>query len=108
MVWSSSAGTAIIHIGGSLVASPTAADVSVSGRILAGDGTGIRGARVTMTATDGTVRSAVTNAFGYYRFGAVESGRNYVVNAAARGYSFSPRAVNVNDQLTAVDLIAAP
>ena len=82
---------------------PTAATVSVSGRVLAPGGAGIRGAVVAMTDTRGNHRIAITNAFGYYSFDSVQSGANYVMLPSARRYAFSPRAVNVTDSLGDID-----
>ncbi len=82
---------------------PSAASVSVSGRVMSSAGTGIRGATVRMTGGDGQTVTAITNAFGYYKFDEVISGRTYMMAATARGYTFQPRAVQVSDQLTDVD-----
>jgi predicted extracellular nuclease len=90
----------------SAICTLTAAPVSVSGRVLSAAGTGVRGARVTMVGDDGVTKTAIANAFGYYTFNDVASGRNYMLLAAARGYLFSPRNLNVDDQLTGVDLIS--
>jgi hypothetical protein len=86
----------------------TAANVSVSGRVLSSSGSGIRGARVTITAANGSVLLAVTNAFGYYSFASVTAGRTYTIAAGARGFAVSPKVVLVNDELRALDLIASP
>lgn len=48
----------------------------------------------------------VTNAFGYYHFDEVQSGGTYLLNAQARGYTFTPRVLAVNDELTDLDLTA--
>lgn len=87
---------------------PTAADVSVSGRVTTAAGQGIRNVRVTLTAPDGSVRNAVTGSFGYYRFDDVETGRTYVLEVASRRYAFSQptRTISVNDELTDIDFVA--
>jgi hypothetical protein len=85
---------------------PTAAKVSVSGRVLAADGDGIRGATVAFTRADGQVVTAVTNAFGYYMIQDLQSGQTYVVNAHARGASFHPRLLLMTDSITDADIIA--
>ena len=84
---------------------PTAAGVLISGRVLSEDGGGIRGAIVSITDTHGLMRSTITNAFGYYSFENVQSGQSYVMRAGARRYTFSPRAVTVNDSLGSVDFV---
>lgn len=87
---------------------PTAANVSVSGRVLTAAGQGIRNVRVTLTAPDGSVRTAVTGSFGYYRIDDVETGHTYVFQVASRRYAFSQptRAITVNDELTDIDFVA--
>lgn len=87
---------------------PTAANVSVSGRVVTANGNGIKNARVTLTGQDGTVRTAITGSFGYYRFDDVPSGETYVLNANSRRYAFTPRTISVTDDLTDVDLVASP
>ncbi|MBV9243070.1 MAG: carboxypeptidase regulatory-like domain-containing protein [Acidobacteria bacterium] len=86
---------------------PTAATVGVSGRVLSASGIGIRGANVTITAADGSRLTAVTNAFGYYGFTSVESGKSYTLTATARGYAFAPRGISVSDELSDVNIVAS-
>lgn len=87
---------------------PTAANVSVAGRVVTANGYGVRNARVTLTGQNGAILTAISNSFGYYRFDRVASGETYVLNATARRYSFNPRTISVNDQMTDVDLVALP
>jgi hypothetical protein len=87
---------------------PTAAMVGVSGRVISADGRAIRGVRVTLDDGTGHAMTMVTNAFGYYHFDEVQSGSTYLLNAQARGYTFTPRVVSVNDELTDVNLTALP
>jgi hypothetical protein len=96
--------TTTINDGSVQVTAPTAANVSVSGRVLSSVGAGVRAARVTFTDENGLARSVVTNTFGRYSFSDLPSGRTYVATAASRGITFSPRAVVVNDTLTDVDI----
>lgn len=85
---------------------PSAANVSVSGRILTSNGHGVSRARVTMTDPDGVTRTAVTGSFGYYRFDEVEVGRTYVVSIGSKRYTFTPRVINVTDELIDLDFVA--
>ena len=84
---------------------PTAANVSVSGRVFA-EGGGLRNAIVTITDTSGAVRSIRTNSFGYYSFAEVAAGRDYVVSVTSKGYTFQPRVVTVNDNIADLDFTA--
>ncbi|MFL6375475.1 MAG: S8 family serine peptidase [Pyrinomonadaceae bacterium] len=83
----------------------TAAAVSISGRVLGREGGGIRGVAVTITEVNGGRTTVLTNAFGYYHFDTVPSGKTYVVQAAARRLSFAPRTINLTDQLSNLDFV---
>lgn len=87
------------------VAIVTAADVSVSGRVLTQSGVGVRGAVVSIRDANGAVVSAITNAFGYYNFPSVRAGGTYLLSASAARMTFSSRSLVVNDSLTGVDMI---
>jgi hypothetical protein len=78
---------------------PTAASVSVSGRVLA-EGAGVSGAIVTMTDAAGETRSARTNSFGYYRFTDVQVGAAYIFIVFSKQYSFSPQTITVYEEMT--------
>ncbi|HUR98112.1 MAG TPA: Ig-like domain repeat protein [Pyrinomonadaceae bacterium] len=82
---------------------PTAANTNVSGRVLDGDGRGVSGARVSMQSQAGEIVWAVTNPFGYYRFVNLAVGQSYIVTAEHKRYSFAPRTINLNDELTGLD-----
>jgi hypothetical protein len=83
--------------------SPTAANVSVSGRVLMPDGNGLRNAVVSMADQNGVTRTAISNSFGWYRFDNVESGQTYFMAVRAKKFSFSTRLLNVSDEMTDVD-----
>lgn len=86
----------------------TAAMVGVSGRVLSSDGRAIRGVRIVLDDGTGHPMMAMSNAFGYYHFDAVQSGGTYLLNASARGYTFVPRVVAVADQLSDLNVTALP
>jgi hypothetical protein len=81
---------------------PTAAGVSISGRVTNSAGYGLRNARLTVTLPDGGTRSVVTNGFGFYQFTDISLGA-ITIAASAKGYSFSPQAVSLTDTLTGID-----
>ena len=87
---------------------PTAARVSISGRVATADGYGIRNAFITLTAPDGTARTAISNGFGYYHFAEVEVGQTYILNIRSKQFVFNPntRIVSVNEDLTDVNWTA--
>ena len=85
---------------------PTAASVSVSGRVTTPDGRGLRNAVVTMADSQGTTRSARTSSFGNFRFDNVAAGGTYILTVQAKLYQFQPRVVSVVDEMTGVDFVA--
>lgn len=89
---------------------PSAATVTVSGRVATSDGQGITRAIITLTNAAGVSRNVLTNQFGYYRIDEVAVGETYTVSANSRKYFFanSPRLVTVNDELTNLDFTASP
>lgn len=68
---------------------PTAAEVTVGGRVTTADGRGIRNVRVTMTGAGGETRTAISTAFGYFQFTDVPAGETFVFSVAARRFRFS-------------------
>ncbi|HLA95441.1 MAG TPA: FG-GAP-like repeat-containing protein [Pyrinomonadaceae bacterium] len=89
------------------VLAPTAANVSVSGRVLTATGRGLNGV-VTMTDMNGNERSTRTNTFGYFTFYNVTAGEAYVVNVRSKGYSFVPQIISVTDNVTELILTLLP
>jgi hypothetical protein len=85
---------------------PTAASVSISGQILTATGQNVPNAKVFLTDNQGAKRVAVSNGFGYYSFEGVTVGETYVLNVVSKRYTFTPQAVNVNEEMTALNLIA--
>lgn len=87
---------------------PTAASVTIGGRVLNASGNGISGARLTMAGTSGTVRTAITNPFGYYSFPDVSAATTVFINISAKQYRFASRVVTINDDISDLDLSALP
>jgi CSLREA domain-containing protein len=87
---------------------PSAASVTVSGRILTANGNGIRNVRITMTDSQGNARTAVSTSFGYYRFEAVAAGETYILTAASKRFTFSQssQVLNVNDNISDINFVA--
>ena len=86
-------------------AGPTAALVEVSGRVTNAEGAGIRGAVVTLTNSRGRIWRAMANSFGYYRLSRVPAGETYLASATARGATFVPRTVTVQDRVAGFDVV---
>jgi Carboxypeptidase regulatory-like domain len=89
---------------------PTAADASVSGRVLTSTGRGISRATITLTDLAGNTRYALTNSFGNYRFDNVESGQNHVLTVKSKRFRFPnpSQTIFVGEDLTGIDFVALP
>lgn len=85
---------------------PSAAGATLAGRVVTANGNGLRGAIVMLTDNQGVRRTAVTSAFGYYRFEDVPTGATCIITVASKRFQFSPQVVTVNGDLTELDFIA--
>jgi hypothetical protein len=87
---------------------PTAATVSISGYATSHTGRGIVNVRLSLTDSKGEVRTATTNAFGYYQFDDVQAGETYILSTAGKHYTFSQpmQVLNVNEETSEVNFIA--
>ncbi len=73
---------------------PTAANASISGRVVSAEGRGIRGAVIRIQSADGTVnRVVMTNSMGYYMIPEVETGITYVISVASRRFTFEQSSI---------------
>ena len=108
--YSGSSGLAEQDVREAFVLAPTAAEVPISGRVTTVNGQGIRNARLTLTAPDGTRRTATTSTFGYYAFDGVEVGHTYVLEIASKRYAFQnpTRVFSLQDHVTGMDFTAEP
>ena len=87
---------------------PTAANVSVSGRVSSSSGNGIRNVIVTLFSPNGSVLTARTSSFGYFRFDEIASGETYVVSVNSKRYTFDPssKILSVNEEIADVDFVS--
>jgi len=88
---------------------PSSAPVSISGRALTSDGSGIAYTRIeVMDLSTGEVVSAVTNHFGYYTVPQLEAEAIYMVTAMHKRHTFinNQRTVTASEDLAGVDFVA--
>jgi hypothetical protein len=85
---------------------PTAATVSISGRVLTPEGRGLTNATVTLTGANGYSRTSRTSTIGYYRFDEVESGQTYIFTLNSKRYQFTPQVVTVMENLSDLNFTA--
>lgn len=95
-------------MGVSLASGPTAADVTLAGRVTTADGRGVSRARLVLTEESGQTRTATTNPFGYYRFEAIEAGQAVVVSISSKRYRFNDpvRIISLGDSAFNVNFVA--
>lgn len=87
---------------------PTAASVSISGRVLTANNRPVYRALVYLTDQNGESRMAMTNALGYYRFHDVNAGQTYTLNVLSKRYLFEPRVLTINEETENLNLLAQP
>ncbi len=85
---------------------PNAANVNVGGRVVTAGGNGVSNAVVYFTDSQGVTRTARTGSLGYFRFDDVLAGETYVVVIGHKRYTFAPRVVTVEDEITELDFVA--
>jgi CSLREA domain-containing protein len=82
---------------------PTAASVSISGKVLTPDGRGLRNAIVFLTDSAGITQTTRTTSFGYYRFEGIQAGQTIIIGIRSRLYQFESRVMTLNEDLVDVD-----
>ena len=88
---------------------PTAAGVSVSGRVQTASGAGIRNARVVVTGnTLPEPRVVTTGSFGYFSIDGLTAGETYVVTVNSQRYTFQTpaRVYTLVDNIADADFVA--
>lgn len=95
--------------GCAIALAPSAANASISGRILTSSGQGIRNATVMLTG--GSLQSPIikySTTFGNYSFENLPVGETYVVTVLAKRFSFdnSSQIINLTDSITDTDFIS--
>lgn len=83
---------------------PTASSAVIAGRIINASGRGLSRVTVALSDESGLITRTTTSSFGYYRFGAMPTGKNYVVKPSYKGYGFSPQSIVRNHTNDIADL----
>lgn len=91
-----------------VVAPPSAANVTVAGRVLDAEGRGIANASVFMTAPSGEQRMTVSSPFGFYKFDEVNGGVTYVFSIMHKRYQFQPQVFDASDSVFELNFTAQP
>ena len=82
---------------------PSAANVTIAGRVLAPGGMGLRNAQVLLTDGEGNTRMTVTSSFGTYRFDEVAAGKGVILMVRSRRYTYEPKFLSVEESMKNVD-----
>lgn len=91
--------------------SPSAAPVSLSGRVMDASGRGVSGSTITvLNPNSGAAIRVRSNPFGYYTVTGLPAGELFVVTIIDKRYTFSndTRSVTLNEDLADMDFIANP
>ena len=91
-----------------ILPAPTAASVSIGGRVLLSKDTGLGGARVILTDSQGNSRTALTSPFGYFQFEEVGVGEIYVLSVSAKCCHFDSQSINVTEETGELNFLAIP
>lgn len=84
----------------------TSAPASISGRVLTAGNQAITRAKVSVVAQNGTIYTATTNSFGYFRIEGLSTGSTYVLNVVHRGYQFNQQVITLNEDITDLNVTA--
>ena len=85
----------------------TADFVNISG-ILSANGRAVSKAIVTITDTNGQMRHALTNPFGYFRFRDVALRQTHIFRASSKSYKFAPQILTINDEIDDLNFTSLP
>lgn len=86
---------------------PTAATASLDGVVKKSSGMAVANAVIEVRNQDGTlVGVGNTNGFGRFQLSNLIVGQTYVINAKAKGLTFQPRLVNINDNISDFEMVS--
>ncbi len=89
---------------------PTAAEASISGRVVDIRQRGISKVTVKIQDMSGNVRIVSTSSFGYFQIEGLEVGQSYLVVVSAKRYTFNPpsRVINLQDSFENAHFVGTP
>jgi hypothetical protein len=79
---------------------PTAALVSISGRITTPTGAGLFNAILYLQTQNGEILVTRSGSFGYYMFDGIEVGQTVFISVESKRYSYAPRTIQLADVVT--------
>ena len=86
---------------------PNGTAVSIGGRVVNQDGSGRPGIRITLTDSQGNIRTTISKASGYYSFDGVPAGGTYTISARNHPFRINDpiRVLAVFEALSNVDFV---
>jgi hypothetical protein len=84
---------------------PTAAGVSIAGRVFAPGGAGLANATIYLTGRKGETLVTRTSSFGHYHFDDVVAGQTVVISVSSRRYVYAPRTLSLHENVNDVDFL---
>jgi len=83
--------------------------VSLSGRILTSNGTGVSRAKVSLADSNGAIVTVLSSSFGYYRFTGLVPGMSYTMSVSHKSYNFgSPQLITLDTNRSDFNVYAIP
>ena len=93
----------VVGLGGTVdkITVTTAAGAQLSGRVVSAVESRHSATRsVSLTDSQGRIRTARTNAFGNFNFTDVPTGASYIVTVAAKQHEFAAQTINLTEDLS--------
>ncbi len=78
----------------------------LTGRTLSAGRSPVGNARITLTGSDGIVRSTTSNPFGYFEFSGLSTGETYTIEAASKRFVFVSRSVVIDSSAVDIELVS--
>ncbi len=82
--------------------------VTVAGRLLDSGGNFVPHTRIVMTDPSGNSYPAISSSFGYFSFLNIPIGTSYVITVSSKRFTFSPISINVDDNVSGLEIVALP
>lgn len=102
------AGGDAADIGAFEVQLATAASVTATGKVMMSTGKALSRVVVTLTDSQGNMRTATTNREGYFTFTDLQAGETYIFEVRSKIYRFNSQVVTVTENLDNVNFTAQP
>ncbi|MBE7516862.1 MAG: beta-propeller fold lactonase family protein [Chloracidobacterium sp.] len=87
---------------------PMSGPVTISGRIMRANGTGVSGARVNISGPNGFSANALTGSFGYFTFNGILSDRQYTITIVSKLATFGPTLITPSGDVTGLEIFEVP